>query len=277
MHSPPWTHAPSRPWDRRSCRRTRRRRRRPPRSGRSAGLAQVHPGAGLAFRARAAWRSCPRSDRDRDRNVIAGQRRDVEAGAGQRLEVLGSRRWRGTSVLSTYSAAIRVWHLHLADDDVAGVEQLGARREEGIGIGLVEDQVADDQDAGAHRKLTLAPDYRDSSGGHAHGSGVEGFAGGAGSLGRAAVASSSREPARSGGRQRAPAVQRRNCGRPALHSSAANTQRWRYWQLSPSAGAGVTGRRRLLAAGPRGRTQCRSRSPAPRQPARVCTDDGLSE
>jgi len=55
----------------------------------------------------------------------------------------------GGHVARRDAAAQRVRDLDLADDDVGGPEQGRARLEERVRVGLVEDEVADEQDPGA--------------------------------------------------------------------------------------------------------------------------------
>ena len=63
---------------------------------------------------------------------------------GKRLEVrrVGRRR---RDVDAARDAARRVRHLDLADHEVGRPQQLAARLEERVGIGLVEDQVAEEE------------------------------------------------------------------------------------------------------------------------------------
>ncbi len=77
-------------------------------------------------------------------DVVPGEGRDPDPGPGERAEVsrIGGRR---RDVDAARHPAARVRHLDLADHQVGRQEQLAARLEERVRIGLVEDQVAEQQ------------------------------------------------------------------------------------------------------------------------------------
>ncbi len=87
--------------------------------------------------------------------MVPGERRDADAGPGERVEVRRIGRRRG-NVDAARHAAARVRHLDLADDQIGRQEQLAARVEERVRIGLVEDQVAEQQHAYGHARTRVS-------------------------------------------------------------------------------------------------------------------------
>ena len=76
--------------------------------------------------------------------MVAGERGDAHTGPRERREVGRIGGWRG-DVDAARDPTRSVRHLDVADHEVGGAEKLEARLEEGVRVGLVEDQVAEEQ------------------------------------------------------------------------------------------------------------------------------------
>ena len=114
----------------------------------TAGCLDGHPGAGRGNPDVAQHRNGVLDPiRPRVGDVVARQGGDGDMRAPERVQVIGlARRRRHVERLGLPAPC--VGHFDVADDDVGPFEHAADRVEEGVGVGLVEDQVAGERDRG---------------------------------------------------------------------------------------------------------------------------------